>query len=435
MADKKQTIKQKPAQQANRGPLPRDYTARMPTASEFLADTQRLGTFREIEPIPAAQTSQGEGTPSKRELLQAHVSQVEAKAQPLPPVQPSRQLADNQPTENQTSVAPFEFLSVADIMAMPDIEWAIHGWLAMNQLTVVYGESGAGKTFFMLDLLARFRLGLPWHGIKTRPFADYIYFCLESSGGLKQRLKAYYKENLQTFPEMKIWPRNFNLIDEADRLIASVPTGSLVVIDTLSAATTGYDDSSNEDMGKAIAIGYRLIQERKATVFYVHHTGKDATKGARGGYVLKANVDNVWRLEKCGSKVKVVGEKIKEGESGNHVFKAFELAVLAVGETSDGEIVTSCAVREVNESDLPDKPKLKSTPDRKIALETLVELYKNNDEKPVHLDTWRPTFYKLSASPNDGAKEQAFLRARKALADNGIVEVDGYFYKPLREFI
>lgn len=382
----------------------------------------------------ASQGKQG-AAQSLRKQVEAKIQSVEQECQPLSPIQTIRPTTDRQPTATPETVAPFEFLSVADIMAMPDIEWAIHGWFAMNQLTIIYGESGAGKTFFVLDLLARIQLELAWHGLKTRQFADYVYFCLESSGGLKQRLKAFSKENHYPYPEMKIWPKNFNLIDEADRLIASIPEGALVVIDTLSAATTGYDDSNNEDMGKAIAIGYRLIQERKATVFYVHHTGKDASKGARGGYVLKANVDNVWRLETCGSKVKIVAEKIKEGESGDHVFKAFELSVWAVGENQDGETVTSCAVREINEGDLPNKPKTKATPDRKIALETLRELYKANDEKPVHLDAWRPEFYKLSASSTKDAKEKAFERARKYLADNAIIEVENDFYKPLQEFI
>ena len=44
----------------------------------------------------------------------------------------------------------------------------VDGLLSSSGMTVLYGESGAGKTFFAIDLACHIAVGEPWRGRWTR---------------------------------------------------------------------------------------------------------------------------------------------------------------------------------------------------------------------------------------------------------------------------
>jgi len=62
---------------------------------------------------------------------------------------------------------------------------------------------------------------------------------------------------------------------------------NLIVIDTLAKSMQGADENKIEDMSRVVATGERLIEAFGAHVAFVHHSGKNASLGARGHSSLK----------------------------------------------------------------------------------------------------------------------------------------------------
>lgn len=65
----------------------------------------------------------------------------------------------------------------------------------------------------------------------------------------------------------------------------------LVVVDTLAAGFGSGNENSPDDMGAFLPNIRRLCAGTSAHVMIVHHTGKDAERGARGHSALRAAVD------------------------------------------------------------------------------------------------------------------------------------------------
>ena len=72
----------------------------------------------------------------------------------------------------------FRLLGRDDLRKLPDLEWMVDGVLPMTGIGLVIGQSGTGKSFVTIDLLARVSLGLPWFGHDSRP-RHTIYVALE----------------------------------------------------------------------------------------------------------------------------------------------------------------------------------------------------------------------------------------------------------------
>ena len=48
----------------------------------------------------------------------------------------------------------FRFFDVHELLALPPPRWLVHGLLPEHSLSVLYGASGAGKSFVALDIAA-----------------------------------------------------------------------------------------------------------------------------------------------------------------------------------------------------------------------------------------------------------------------------------------
>ena len=76
------------------------------------------------------------------------------------------------------------------------IRWLIKKWIQADGLAMVFGDSGAGKTFVVLDWVLRMAAGMEsWAGLRVRP-GGVIYLAGEGHHGLKARIagwKKYYQ--------------------------------------------------------------------------------------------------------------------------------------------------------------------------------------------------------------------------------------------------
>jgi hypothetical protein len=77
-----------------------------------------------------------------------------------------------------------------------------------------------------------------------------------------------------------------------------------------------------------------------ATVLLIHHSGKDAARGARGWSGLKAATDAELEVTRQPGGRVLRASKVKDGEDG--LLFGFELRVVPLGFDEDGDPISSC---------------------------------------------------------------------------------------------
>ena len=246
-------------------------------------------------------------------------------------------------------------LYASDVQPVTQTKDFIEDLLCENEFSVVYGESNCGKTFFMLDLAMHVALGKKWRD-KNVEQGGVIYAALEGGHGTRNRISAF-KEHYQIEGDipLAIIPSSINFLDRDGDIQALVETireaqkriGSIkmIVIDTLARAMSGADENSNQDMG-ALVISADLIRSiTGAHISFVHHSGKDVAKGARGHSSLRAAVDTEIEIsrenESAPSKAKVV--KQREMEMMKECGFTLEKVILGVNQRR--KEVSSCVVK------------------------------------------------------------------------------------------
>ena len=266
----------------------------------------------------------------------------------------------------------FRLLDRAAIMAIQPIQWRVKGLLPTAGIAAIFGPSGSGKSFLAKDLAASIALGQDWFGHRTTP-CDVTYVMLEGEGGLRNRVEAWEAHNGKLLPSgFKALAQPFQLADpeQVEELGAILPTGGVVIIDTLNRSAPGMDENSSQDMGRILAGMKRLQALTGGLVLVVHHTGKDASKGMRGHSSLHAALDGAIEVERNATGRFWSAAKVKDGEDGKQV--AFQLHRVVLGKDADGDEISSCAVGpDANALFKPSEPSGKS---QRSALSTIRRL-------------------------------------------------------------
>lgn len=230
--------------------------------------------------------------------------------------------------------------------------WIIKGVLPNADLGVLYGASGAGKSFMALDMALAIARGVPWRGKRVKQ-GPVLYLAAEGGGGVAMRLAAYAQKHGIDLDDVPIGIMhavpNF-LIEEDIRAVVEALTNAgnfdVVIIDTFAQVTAGGNENSGEDMGLAIKHARTIRDATGAMPILVHHSGKDASKGARGHSSLRAATDvefEVVRPEEGNVRVMRVSKQ-KDGE--DDVSWGFTLDQVILGLDDDGDDLTSLVVSE-----------------------------------------------------------------------------------------
>ncbi len=265
---------------------------------------------------------------------------------------PSPQAHDAQPPSTpDANPAASRLITAAQLAALPMQPYRVRDLFPAKGVVAVYGPSGSGKSFLVMDLAMALAEGASaWFGHRLKG-APVAYIALEGQGGLRQRVKAWEIHHRQTAPNaMRFVLSGYNLLDRssgerlAEEVQETLGPGAVVVIDTLNQATPGADENSSQDMGHIIANAQRLADLIDGLVILVHHTGKDAARGLRGHSSLLAALDAAVevRFEKGIRSWHIA--KSKDGDPGNP--RGFELVRHVVGRDDDGLDVSSCAVQQ-----------------------------------------------------------------------------------------
>jgi len=247
----------------------------------------------------------------------------------------------------------FNLLSIDQFNKRPPMEWVVKNILPAQGLAIMFGKSGTGKTFLLLDLLLAIATRDQWFGHSINN-TGVCYICLEGISGIHHRITAWEKASGRTAPNnFKIitdpldLTKQKNIYDLAMAINDSGFDNSVIAVDTLNAATPRMDENSSKEMGNAIDNLKLLQQQTSSLVLTSHHTGKDERQGMRGHSSLHGAVDAAIYLKGTGSNRSWSLQKIRDNENGET--HSFKLKIHELEPDADGEIITSCSI----ESDMP----------------------------------------------------------------------------------
>lgn len=242
----------------------------------------------------------------------------------------------------------FAVIPDTEFMARPPPKWIVKGLVPEADVLVLFGESGAGKSFVALDIFGAVARGVPWRGLKTKR-VKVVYVAAEGAGGFRNRLHAYQRHHGNA-PGIGVVHAAPNILQRDEVLalgksIKAAGGAQVIVVDTLAQTTPGANENGGEDMGKALA-HCRLLSRMlgDALIVLIHHAGKDASKGARGWSGLKGAADAEIEVSRTPAGRVIRASKQKDGEDGQQW--GFDLVSVPIGQDEDGDVITSCVVGE-----------------------------------------------------------------------------------------
>lgn len=342
----------------------------------------------------------------------------------------------------------FQLLTVEELAELPPTRWCIKGVLPQEGLAAIYGPSGSGKSFLVIDLAMAVASGKPWFTLRTKK-TPVVYCALEGEGGIAQRVVAYQSRYGACVDQMRFLLQPFNLLAELEvaalgkAIIGTGCEGGVTILDTLNRATPGTDENDSKDMGQIIAAAKHLKALIGGVVVLVHHTGKDSSKGLRGHSSLLAALDSAIEIVRGGHTRSWSVAKCKDGSDGlGHCFRLEEIQ-LKIDE--EGDPITSCVVVPEGEvGTIVAKVKVPHGANQQIILKAIRELLQShmpleNEDRPACVPSDREYISQEEAilKLRDRLSCQADQRTRSThLAVNGLVKQgflelkEGYLWEP-----
>ena len=193
-------------------------------------------------------------------------------------------------------------------------------------------------------------------------------------------------------------------------------------------------------MGAVVRNLDRLRDETGAAIVLVHHSGKDAARGARGHSLLRAATDTEIEVTRDDGARVSTARVMKQRDLPTEGSFAFTLRQVELGFDADGDPVTSCIVEETEASTAPRKA-AKLTGAAAVGMEQLrnclalhaVDLRPSDHvsigARGVTLHSWRTYLEKAGVINPDGNPREQFRRIRVTLQERGFIGVwDGFVW-------
>jgi putative DNA primase/helicase len=224
--------------------------------------------------------------------------------------------------------------------------------LTSETVSMLYGASHSGKTFFALSLAVAVSNGDKTFGKHTDQ-GNVLYLATEAPRTIKDRLRAVRTHQGKDISNIYIVPVPVNLYASTepvyDIIAACREIGNvkLIIGDTLARISAGADENFGKDMGPIMEKFDLIAHETGASVLIIHHSGKDTTKGSRGWSGVPGHLDAEIEIKndgEHGEKIAIIKKQRELGTTGTEV--QFKLEVVEAGIGKFGSMKTSCIVKE-----------------------------------------------------------------------------------------
>jgi hypothetical protein len=211
--------------------------------------------------------------------------------------------------------------SILALDALPPVQWQIAEHWTVGGFNCLYGPPSSGKSFVALDqalCIATGKAYLSKFPVKQGPVC---YVAAEGASGIRKRIHAWLKYHRVSAPSnFMVIPEIFNLLEKDEaKVLAEIAREALgtnpaaIFIDTLARNFGGGDENATKDMNQFIdSVSHLGRICSGASVYVLHHTGKDFTKGARGSIALTGACDSMVSLSggpKAGVEVRCTKQK------------------------------------------------------------------------------------------------------------------------------
>lgn len=197
---------------------------------------------------------------------------------------------------------------VTDLYLVPPICWLIDRRVIANGITFIYGPSGSGKSFLMLDYAIRIAT--------AHPDRSVIYIAPEGGSGYWKRAQAWAAYHEADLPTNLIFlldaPRLDDQIERAELITLLAPYRPiLVTIDTLARCAIGLEENSAKDMGVFINGTDVVRRALECGISLIHHTGKAGTV-YRGSSALIGAADSAIEVQLDAELIRLECAKAKD---------------------------------------------------------------------------------------------------------------------------
>lgn len=181
-------------------------------------------------------------------------------------------------------------------------EWIVEPLLPARRLVALFSPPKVGKSLLMLELAVGIARGVTVLGHTPDRPRRVLYVDHENDprGDVRTRLQAMGLEPAQldglvylSYPQMAhldTWVGGVELL-----AVAREYGCELVVIDTISRAVAGEENDNDTWLSFYRNTG-RLLKAEGIACVRLDHTGKDLTKGMRGGSAKYGDVDLAWSM-------------------------------------------------------------------------------------------------------------------------------------------
>ncbi len=261
--------------------------------------------------------------------------------------------------------------------------WLVKNLLDIGAVSVAYAEPNAGKSFLALELAHCVATGRNFAGLPVRRGAA-LYVSLEGTGGFRWRMAALQRHRPAENVPIHLASGSLNLFARKHAVFELVAAAKavaaefglpihLIIIDTLARTMAPGDESATKDMSVIVERAGEIAVGSGAHVMLIHHSGKDATKGARGSMALRAGIDTELEIKASADREhgkpaqgRIIIRKQREYDYLPPI--NFRLRKVDAGVTADLETKVSCIV------DFPivrEAPEEELSPALRVALDAL----------------------------------------------------------------
>ncbi len=350
--------------------------------------------------------------------------------------------------ENEEPRSGFQLLGLSDIRkGLKGPQYLIKPFLERETTTVMFGESGAYKSFVALDQALCVAFGEDYHGHTTHQ-GGVVYICGEGQGGIARRVEAWLIHHNLTGKQAPFFissvPAELFSIGNAaaigDVVAKKCPNPAFIVIDTLSTNMGGNgDESSNPDIAALLTnINVNLRDRFGACVEIVHHVGHGDGERERGAYAIRGNADSrILIKQEPGFACSMHSKKAKDASLFAPI--SFKTKIIKIPEITDseGEEVTSLVLESTEYVDSSDEKRLSAQKGQALAcLKDMYHTARTNlerggyDAKNARVATkeWREKTVNLEIVASN---RNSFYKVKKALIDAGLVVEESGFCQPV----